>query len=87
MTKINCKLLTSSTSVLDGVSGNYIVRTISHTIDPTIKVPANREMSYQDIDKLAREFAQQVEKTIRTHFHEGHIFNITIKDFLKPANL
>lgn len=84
MTKINCKLLTTSTTVVGGAPGNYTVRTISHTIDPIIKVPANRERSYQDIDKLARELAQQVEKTIRTHFHAGHVFNITIKDFEIP---
>lgn len=83
MTKINCKLLTISTTVIDGKPCNYTVKTIAHTIDPIIKDPANRETTYRDIKKLARDLSKQVEKTILTHFCDGHIFNITIKDFIK----
>lgn len=84
MTKINCKLLTSSTTVITGAPGNYTVKTVSHTIDPTIKKTINCEVTYSDIDNLAKDFGLLVAKTIARHFREKHAFNITIKDFEIP---
>lgn len=83
MTKINVKLLTTSTTVIDGVPGNYTVKTISNTIDPKIKKPLNRETRYKYVDELANKLAAQIAQTIMVHYNTGHIFNITIKDFLK----
>lgn len=83
MTKINVKLLTTSTTVIDGAPGDYSVKTVSHTIDPKIKKPINRETRYKYVDELAKELAAQIAKTIMVYYNTGHIFNITIKDFLK----
>lgn len=84
MTNINCKLLTTSTTVIEGVSGNYTLKTISHTIDPRIKRPINRVLTFQTINDLARELASELTKTLTVYYQEGHIFNITIKDFETP---
>lgn len=83
MTKINVKLLTTSTTVIDGVPGNYALKTVSHTIDPRIKRTINRVQTFKTIDDLAEELASQLAKTIMGYYCEGHVFNITIKDYQK----
>lgn len=83
MTKINVKLLTTSTTVIDGAPGDYSVKTVSHTIDHKIKKPINRETRYKYVDELAKELAAQIAKTIMVYYNTGHIFNITIKDYQK----
>lgn len=85
MTKINCKLLTSSTTVITGVPGNYTMKTVSHTIDPTIEKTINREVTYCTLASLAKEFGELIALTIERHYKEGHVFNITIKDFETPT--
>lgn len=77
------KLLTSSTTIIEGVPGNYTMITTSDTIDPAIKIPVDRKEVYPNIDKLSRDFAQQLENTINMYFHEGHEFKLTLKDYLK----
>ena len=83
MTKINVKLLTTSTTVIDGVSGNYQLKTVSHTIDPRIKRTINRVQTFQTLTDLARELASEIAKTLTVYYQEGHVFNITIKDYQK----
>lgn len=83
MTKINVKLLTTSTTVIDGVPGNYQLKTVSHTIDPRIKRTMNRVQTFQTLTDLARELASEIAKTLTVYYQEGHVFNITIKDYQK----
>ena len=83
MTKINVKLLTTSTTVIDGVTGNYQLKTVSHTIDPRIKRTINRVLTFQTLTDLARELASEIAKTLTVYYQEGHVFNITIKDYQK----
>lgn len=83
MTKINVKLLTTSTTVIDGVPGNYQLKTVSHTIDPRIKRTINRVQTFQTLTDLARELASEIAKTLTVYYQEGHVFNITIKDYQK----
>lgn len=86
MTKINVKLLTTSTTVIEGVPGNYTLKTLSHTIDPRIKRTINRVQTFPTITDLAKELASELAKTLTVYYHEGHVFNITIKDFVKPSD-
>lgn len=83
MTKINVKLLTSSTTVIEGVPGDYTVKTVSHSTDPRIKRTVNREESFAQLDYLAIELGLRVAATIARFYREGHVLNITIKDFEK----
>lgn len=83
MTKINVKLLTTSTTVIDGVPGNYQLKTVSHTIDPRIKRTINRVQTFQNLTFLANELASEIAKTLMVYYQEGHVFNITIKDYQK----
>lgn len=87
MTQINCKLLTTSTTIVKGKRGRYTLQVKTQTIDPRITKPQNGEIVYSSLDDLAADLGRAVAKTITRHYQDGHTFNITIKDFETPSAL
>jgi hypothetical protein len=87
MTQINCKLLTTSTTIVKGKPGRYTLQVKTQTIDSRITKPQNSEIIYSSLDDLAADLGRAMAKTITRHYQDGHTFNITIKDFETPSAL
>lgn len=87
MTQINCKLLTTSTTIVKGKPGRYTLQVKTQTIDPRITKVQNGELIYSSLFDLAADLGRAMANTIKRYYQDGHTFNITIKDFETPSAL